>query len=175
MSRAAFSIIQGGAGLGQVHSQVHRAPATVVRADVEAELSDRGYSVTPVFAPHIVIHEEVPVLTKAAAIRVAVDEAIDKMGLPKTASRPYYCPSEPCYLTQANWDSLVNWSVTVANGFLSGRYDLPRWAQMALESGQLSGLMGLSGLGAVNAGAPGWLMPVMVGGGVLLLLLLMKK
>jgi hypothetical protein len=184
------------------------------------------------------------------AISVAVDEAITRLRLPRTASHPYRCPTRSCPISQSTWTSIVSWCVTVANGYLSKTYNLPSWAQSALNAGQLHGvaLGGLGNLGGFSdwlqenpwfvksvgdgitnygehltaknvqdaikantaqalskddalalvaalqqggyvpqgktqtvaqgasmAASPSWLMPAMIGGGVLLVLLLMKK
>lgn len=146
----AFATLRGGgrSGLGALGQ--HDA---VTQSDVVNELEGRGYVLEVVHhAPPV--HEHVaPILTKAMAVRVACDEMIRIMNWPATTSRPYRCPRGTCPITSSTWNSAVSWCVTVATGYLSGRYSLPSWAKTALAAGTLQGSFGLSGVAPLG----GWL------------------
>lgn len=139
--------------LGQTLGAVHDgATSPVTNNDVINELSHRGYKVAVVHEPVHHAPAAAPTLTKSMAISVAIDVALISMGIPRTNTHPYRCPaSGGCGITQAQWDSLVSWCVTVSNGYLSGRYRLPSWASSALHAGTLSGVAGSSGLSGMGS------------------------
>lgn len=129
----------GGLALGQ-------ATASVTSSDITSELASRGYAV------HVPVVHHVPVVaqfTKSMAITVAIDEGISRLGISRTSSHPYRCPTSSCPIPASTWASLVSWCVTVANGYLTGLYSLPTWAQSAHHAGTLhgAGLSGMSHLG----------------------------
>jgi hypothetical protein len=130
--------------IGQTHYTTHTA--TVTSQDVINELTHRGYErAQPVTVVHDVVAPIAPTLTKAMAISVAIDEALDKLNVPHSSAHPYRCPAGSCPVNQATYDSIVSWCVAVANGYLSQQYSLPSWARSMLHSGTLRGLSGLSG------------------------------
>lgn len=122
--------------------------ATVTQADITGELARRGYAVE---VPEPVVHH-VPVvrtLTKSMAVNVALDEGIVRLSITHTPSRPYRCPTGSCPVPKSRWDLLVTWCVTVANGYLTGIYGLPGWAQTQHQAGTLTGIR-LSGPGRLS-------------------------
>lgn len=143
----AFDTVAGGqvGSLGQT--------SAVTGSDVTAELSRRGFAIQT----HTVVHHVpvTPTLTKSMAISVAIDEALVRLSIPHTSTHPYRCPSGSCAIPSNTWSALVNWCVTVANGYLAGTYGLPGWASSALHSGSLHGVR-LSGLGSLS-GFGDWL------------------
>lgn len=128
-----------GYNLGQYHHAAHHGAATVTATDITNELARRGYVARS--AP------PVPALTKSMAVAIAVDEGLKAYNLPHTAAHLYRCPTGTCTLNMDTWDRLVQWCVTVANGYLSKVYAIPAWAQSMITHGTLRGLNGLGHLG----------------------------
>lgn len=145
----AFAVIKGGGRLGQAGQF-----GQVTQHDVAQELNSRGYVIhTVVHEPHVP-HVPTVELTKSMAIKVAVDEAISRLGLPRTSTHYYRCPTwgpaaPGCPIAEGTWNTIINWCVDVANGYLMGTYGLPGWAQTALHSGALHGAT-LGGIGAIG-------------------------
>ena len=140
-----YEVIRG----GQAAPVLGQTQDVVTSQDVQSELQSRGYKVQ---VPHTPIHHApvAPTLTKKMAISVAIDEALEKSGTSTTSVHPYKCPSSAgCGLQSNLWLTIVTWCVGVANGYLSGTYTLPAWAQSKLHSGTLSGA-GLAGLGGFS-------------------------
>jgi len=137
-----FTVINGGRGAAAALGQ---ADSPVTENEVVTELVRRGYKAT-VHEPHV--PPAAPTLTRSMAMNVALDEGILKMGLPRTSTHYYRCPSSAgCGITQERWGALVEWVVLVSNGYLARQYGLPGWAQGLLHQGTLHGvaLSGLSG------------------------------
>lgn len=139
--QTAFEIHKGGASsLGQT--------ASVTSHDVVTELEHRGYAAY-VHEP-VVHHVPAPrAFTKDMAISVAIDEGIQRLGISRTSYHPYRCPVGSCPIEQSTYGTLVTWCVKVSNGYLTGMYGLPAWAQAAHHAGTLHGV-GLSGVGRLG-------------------------
>jgi hypothetical protein len=143
----AYSVIRGGRrydkGFGQIyhHAAPHPAAVSVNSTDIEKEVAERGYVIQTVthHAPVVTQPEPAP-LSKSAAIKIAVDMGINQLQLPHTDTHPYRCPTGTCPLTPTYYNLLISWSVTTANGLLTGKYTIPVWAQGMLHEGTLRGL-----------------------------------
>lgn len=148
----AYDVLSGGRGQLGASLGYTADPADVSVADVEAALKFRGYKVASA-VPAVSVTMS---LTKGMAINVALDEALEKLNIPHTSpGRIFHAPYEGFVIQDSTWTTLVNWVVPVANGYLTGLYALPAWAQKDLSAGLLkakaalniSGLSGLSGFG----------------------------
>lgn len=145
----AFSIHTGGMGaLGQT--------TTVTASNVINEVQTRGYSEA---VHHVPIEPHVPApaqITKNMAINVAIDEAIVQLGLPRTSTHYYRCPTGACPVPSGSWNVMIPWCVRTANGYLNQggySYALPPWASSMLHGGALHGVPGfgrISGLGGFS-------------------------
>lgn len=120
---------------GQAHHPAHHPAADVTSTDVVEELRSRGYELYTVHhvphIPHIPPPHEPPLLTKPRAIAIAVDVSIPAYRVVHTTTHPYSCPSPTspdCKLALGVWNAVISYGVTLANGYLSGRYALPAWA-----------------------------------------------
>lgn len=135
-----YEIYEGGpSAMGQTQS--------ISATDIDVALRERGYIVeggVPI--------EPTPgvILTKTMAISVAIDEAVERLAIPHTPNHPYRCPVTQCFVEMGTYESMVDWCVTVSNGYLEGVYALPAWARDALSAGTLRGL-NRSGLGHLGA------------------------
>jgi len=157
----AYQIHRGGrAGPGNMGQVV----ADVNSADIEAALNYRGYRIASEGPKeHIPVTPSVPSLTKGQAINVAIDEALPRLGVPHTTiAHPYHAPTEGTLIPDNTWYALVDWCAPVANGYLTGRYALPAWAQSHLAAGILrkdatQTIRGLGNLRGLSGGFGEWL------------------
>lgn len=145
--------------LGQYHHAVvhHAATAQVTATDIQREVANRGYVLQTAVVHHApVVAPTVVTVTKSQAIKIAVDGGIKQLGLPRSSTHLYRCPTGTCALSKTYYDLLISWSVNYANGLLSGKYAVPTWAKDMMHSGALRGLGGRGHLGGVIQDNP-WL------------------
>lgn len=158
----AFSVVPGRRGERQTPyrrggigalGQTHTAPSS---SAVESELTSRGYVkyTAPVVHHEPVVHTFT--LSMSNAIKIAVDEALDRTGTPHSATHFYRAPRSGYPIPATTWTNIVYWVQNVAVGYMTGSYALPSWAQQMIHSGQISGLAGLGQLGHLG-GAIEWL------------------
>lgn len=134
---------RGLGNLGQYHHAVvhHTATVQVTAADIEREVASRGYVIQEavVHHPPAVVTPTIT-LTKSMAIKIAVDEGINQLQVPHTTTHLYRCPTGTCPLIPNYYNLLISWSVTYANGLLTGRYTPRAWAQQMIHTGALRGI-----------------------------------
>lgn len=135
----------------------------ITQDDVIREFVDRGYyQAAP--APAVVV---APGVTKADAIKAAVNQSIFAYELPHTAwlgvAEQYQCPQGDygCPVPASWWPQMIEYTTMVANGILTGKYSMPDWSGVSL--GAVSG-GGLSGIGDWLAANP-WIVST-VGAGI---------
>ena len=136
----AYSVLAG----GQARGGIGALGQTITHSDITNEFAHRGYvEQAPQVVHHVVtIHEPPPALTRRQAIVIAVDEGINAGQLPRTSSHPYRCPTGTCPVQPNLWENVINWTVSVANGYMSGQYSIPAWAQNIIHTGALGSLGG---------------------------------
>lgn len=137
-------------GLGFL-GQHHATPASITRSDIEAEMASRGYEIERHHAPPVPPIHHIPApgvpITREQAIAIACDVAIEAYGVAHTTTHPYWCPTGVCQIPGGVWDTMLNYAVTLANGFYQGVYALPDWAYHT----SFSGLGELGALGVTHA------------------------
>ncbi len=122
-------------GLGAL-AQAHTSPITT--SEVESELRSRGYAIEA--------HPPPPpktTLSRSGAIKIAVDEALDRTGTPHTRGHLYRAPRSGYPIPENTWLSIVTWVRVVAAGYLNRQYSVPSWATSMIHSGAIHGIAGL--------------------------------
>lgn len=125
----------------------------ITQTEIIAELKNRGYSLQVTAEPVIHVPHVTFTLSRAQAIMIAVDSAIEGYNLPRGYTHPFVCPSGTCPVELGTWNAMIPWAVDAANGLLDGRYGLPPWFKTMM------GMHGIAGLGATEGlgGFSDWL------------------
>lgn len=125
------------------------AEAAIRPSEIRAELNQRGYTVQVAAEPVVHVPHVVFTLSRAQAIMIAVDSAIEGYNLPRGYTHPFTCPMAACPVEPATWNAMIPWAVDAANGLLDGRYGLPPWFKTMMD---IDGIAGVGGTGTYGLG-----------------------
>lgn len=123
---------------------------SISQNEIISELNNRGYTLQVTAEPVIHVPHVTFTLSRAQAIMIAVDSAIEGYGLPRGYTHPFVCPSSGCPVEPGTWNAMIPWAVDAANGLLDGRYGLPPWFKIMMDINDTAGLGSAYGLGGFS-------------------------